>query len=340
MTIKIIESNLARRLSPKEKWNILGPYLKQHGRGCLAYSTLQDLDYFIDENRGYIAYSSFKHPLFSRNEKKMVLADPISARKDYQAIIESFLDLNSDSVFLQISRGAAEVLDAYGLQVNQMGIETELNLEGFSAKGASRSKLRQWRNKCLREGVTVEEKSISDVNFFEVRHVSNEWTGRKGGHELLLLTRPLVHEAEKDVRYFWAKQNHKIVGICIFDPMYENQKTIGYYHNFDRMIKNAPNGTGVSCVLEAIKKFKEEGVKVLSLGMSPLSRIEDDLNHSALISRIAKILYTYGNFIYPFKGNESHKNKYDGRREKVYFSCSRGNDLRELICFMKSMKFF
>ena len=138
MTIKIIASEAARKLSAEEKWQILGPYLKEHGRGCLAYSTLQDLDYFIDENRGYMAYSPFKHSIFSRNGKKYVLADPITARSDYQNIIESFLTKNPDSVFIQVTRSVAEILAAFGFEVNQLGIETEIELNGFSTKGAAR----------------------------------------------------------------------------------------------------------------------------------------------------------------------------------------------------------
>jgi phosphatidylglycerol lysyltransferase len=340
MTIKIIESEAARKLSAKEKWEMLGPYLQEHGRGCLAYSTLQDLNYFIDENRGYIAYSPFKHPILSRNGKKYVLADPITARSDYQNIIESFLSKNPDSVFIQVSRDAAEVLDATGFEVNQLGIETEIDLNDFSTKGPARSKLRQWQNKCRRERVAVEERDIAEVDLTAVKNISKKWIKRKGGHEFSMLTRPLVYGHEQDVRYFWAKQDGKTIAMSIYDPIYEKQKIVGYYHNFDRIVQKSPNGTGSHCVLEAINKFKDEGVQFVSLGMSPLSRIDDDLNHNALLAWCARILYAHGNFIYPFKGNESHKDKYNGSKKKIYFSSSKGNDLFEVLSLLTALKLF
>jgi lysylphosphatidylglycerol synthetase-like protein (DUF2156 family) len=340
MGIKIIAAEAARKLTAKEKWEILGPYLKEHGKGCLAYSTLQDLDYFIDENRGYIAYSPFKHPLFSRNGKKYVLADPITDKTDYRNLIESFLSKNPNSVFVQVTRDVAEVLDAFGFEVNQLGIETEIDLNDFSIKGAARSKLRQWQNKCRREGVTVEEQDMAEVDLTEVQNITRKWIKRKGGHEFSMLTRPLVYEHEQDVRYFWARQEGKTIAMSIFDPIYEKRKIVGYYHNFDRIVQKSPNGTGSHCVLEAIRKFKNEGAQFISLGMSPLSRIDDDMNHNAFLAWCARILYAHGNFIYPFKGNESHKDKYNGRKKKIYFSSSKGNDLIEALSLLMALKLF
>ena len=269
-----------------------------------------------------------------------MLADPITAKSDYQNIIESFLSKNPDSVFIQVTRDVAEVLDAFGFEVNQLGIETEIELNDFSTKGAARSKLRQWQNKCRREGVAVEERDIAEVDLTEVKKISNRWVERKGGHEFSMLTRPLVYEHEQDVRYFWAKQDGKTIAMSIFDPIYEKQKIVGYYHNFDRIVQESPNGTGSHCVLEAISKFKNEGAQFISLGMSPLSRIDDDMNHNALLTWCAKILYAHGNFIYPFKGNESHKDKYNGSKKKIYFSSSKGNDLIEVLSLLTALKLF
>jgi phosphatidylglycerol lysyltransferase len=74
--------------------------------------------------------------------------------------------------------------------------------------------------------------------------------------------------------------------------------------------------------------------------MSPLSRIDDDLNHNALLAWCARILYAHGNFIYPFKGNESHKDKYNGSKKKIYFSSSKGNDLFEVLSLLTALKLF
>ncbi len=332
---------LGAQVSPKEKWHILSPYLKAYGDGCMSYSTLQPgLEHFVKENTGYIAYATFRHPILARQPVKVVLADPIADKQGYQGILEDFLDENRHSIFVQVTRSFAEVLDGHGLQVNHMGMETSVALTNFSLAGTPRQKLRQWCHKCEREGIRVDEKDISLTRIEDVREVSEGWLKRKGGHELTILTRPLAYEHEEDVRYFWASQDGRLKGISIFDPMYENGRVIGYYHNFDRIAQNAPHGTGVYAVVQAAMKFRDEGIRTLSLGMSPASGIRDDLRHSRMIAGVARLLHDHGNFIYPFKGNESHKNKYDGRRERIYFSSTSGNGIMCILALMKSLRLF
>jgi phosphatidylglycerol lysyltransferase len=90
--------------------------------------------------------------------------------------------------------------------------------------------------------------------------------------------------------------------------------------------------------LEALQKFREEGKHRLSLGLSPLSHLEDDFAHNKLTAAVLKFTYRNLNFIYPFQGNASHKKKYDGIKRKTYFSCSRGNNIFELIGILKCLK--
>lgn len=291
MPVVQLEKHMIERSPANEKRTILGPFLKMHGRGCMSYSTLQpEFEYLVDDNMGYIAYFTFKHPCLAPRGRKIVLADPIAAPEDWQTLLRKFLARYPDVIFLQVSRQFACVLDDYGLQVNQLGVETELTLKDFTLNGKGRGKLRQWRNTCRREGILVGESDILRMDLAEVQRISQDWLRRKGGHELRILTRPLVYTHEDDVRYFWATQNEKLVGMAIFDPMYDRNRVIGYYHNFDRIISNVPHGTGAYCVVEAISRFQLEGVSVLSLGLSPLSEINDDLNHSRTLSRIAHLL--------------------------------------------------
>ena len=48
MSERIIEAEAAKSLGQKEKWDLLSPFLRQHGHEALAYATLQSgLEYFI-----------------------------------------------------------------------------------------------------------------------------------------------------------------------------------------------------------------------------------------------------------------------------------------------------
>jgi len=324
----------------------LYPYIENHGSHCMAHSSLEkDFEYFVVEGMGYIAYISFRHPFWSWKERKVVLADPLCDVSNYDEIIKRFIAKYNDVIFVQSSLALADVLKKQGYQVNQFGVETELDVQHFSLAGKQRSKLRQWRNKCQREGVEFKEKGIADCqNHQEIRQLSDSWLKNKGGKEYSFLTRSFRYTAEKGVRNFWAYQQNKLIAFAVFDPLYSDGKIVAYYHNIDRISDNAPHGVSASLVIHAIEVFKQEGIEFVSLGMSPLSHLtlqnhkHYDYNH---FTRDA-LRYAYDNlnFIYPFKGNASHKKKFNGVKKPVFFSSTRGNSLWEVFVMMKAIGLF
>ena len=322
--------------------NQLNPYLEQHGSHCMAYTSLEaGLEYFVVEGMGYIAYISFKHFFWAWKGRKVVLADPVCAVSNYDEMVRRFIKKYPDVIFVQASPALASVLDAQGYQVNQFGIETELPVANFDLKGRARSKLRQWRNKCQREGVVVKEQAVSDCeNKEEISVMSEAWLKRKGGEEYSFLVRPFRLETEKDVRYFWAYQNDRLLGLAVFDPIYSQGKVVAYYHNIDRIADNAPHGVSAYIILKAIEVFAQENIQYVSLGMSPLYQLGKDYNYNKFTRDALCYAYDKLNFIYPFKGNASHKKKFNGRRKPVYITSTRGNSLWEVFVMMKSIGLF
>ena len=321
------------------------PYLKQYGRYSMAYTTLEpDMEYFVVEGLGYIAYISFKHWFWARDERKIVLADPLCDEANYQKIIQLFLKKHPNTIFVQSSKTMAEVLKKENLQINQFGIETEIPLANFSLKGKHRAKLRQWQNKCKREGVVIKEQAINEcTNMAEIEALSKQWLKNKKGEEFSFLVRPLRFEQELDVRYFWAYKGEKLIALATFDPLYSNGEVVGYYHNIDRLDASAPHGTSASVVLEAIKVFAEEGKDLVSLGMSPLylrGGSPHEINHNKFTRKAFWYAFEKLNFIYPFKGNASHKKKFNGDKRFVYISSTKGTDLWQVFVMMKAIKMF
>jgi len=312
----------------------------------MAYSSLEkDLEYFVVEGMGYIAYVSFRHPFWAWKQRKVVLADPICAVANYDEIIKRFVANYPDVIFVQSSLALAEVLNKQGYQVNQFGVETELNVQDFDLAGKQRSKLRQWRNKCRREGVKFKEGSVVDCqNHNEIKRLSDSWLKNKGGKEYSFLTRPFRYTNEEGVRNFWAWQEGKLIGFAVFDPIYSDGKLVAYYHNVDRISDTAPHGVSAALIIYAIDVFKQEGVQFVSLGMSPLYQLtlqnhkSFDYNH---FTRDA-LRYAYDNlnYIYPFKGNSSHKKKFNGVKKPVFFSSTKGNSLWEVFVMMKAIGLF
>lgn len=321
------------------------PYLRQYGSHCMAYTTLEPtLDHFILEGVGYIAFIHFKHWLWSWKDRFMVLADPVCAKKDYPVIIHAFIKKHPHVIFVEASYALASTLDQMGYQVNQFGIETELPVSEFNLKGKHRAKLRQWSNKCKREGVEIVEQAIEDVaNLDAVKALSNEWLQKKGGSEYSFLVRPLRFHNEMDVRYFWAYKDKKLIALAVFDPIYKDNQIVGYYHNMDRMNQDAPHGTSASIILTAIEQFKKEGVQYVSLGMSPLylqRGMVNEFNYHPFTRKSFWYAFENLNFIYPFKGNATHKRKFNGEQKPVYFSSTSGTSLKQVFIMLKAMGMF
>ncbi|RTZ67398.1 MAG: hypothetical protein DSZ29_00835 [Aquificaceae bacterium] len=322
--------------------DILLPYFKQYGDSCLSYSTFQDgLEHFYIPDIGYLSYLNYKHLLFAPFGIKIVLANPVCANENKRYLIEEFIRKYPRVMFIQIARDIAVILDDLGYQINQFGIETEIHIPNYDLKGKSKSSLRQWRNKCLREKVAVSEIDLSQCNEIkDIRGLSKEWLKNKGGKELFFLNRPFLYENEKNSRCFIAKQGTKLIGIAVFDPFYKNNKIYGYYHNVDRILDTAPNGASPFLILEALEIFRQEDVKILSLGMSPLYQLGAEFNYNKISRKVLRFSYKNMNFLYPFKGNISHKKKFAGEQKRVYFCSTKGNRLWEIFLLMKAIRIF
>jgi len=320
----------------------LQPYFKKYGDSCIAYSGFQDnLEYFFIPDIGYISYLNFKHLIFSPRGRKIVLANPICAKENIRHLLEKFIEKYPRVMFIQISREVAVILDDIGYSINQFGVETEINIPSYDLKGKTKSSLRQWRNKCLREKVEVEEIDLAQCDEIKnIKVLSREWLKNKGGKELFFLNRPFLYEKETDSRCFIAKQNGKLIGISVFDPFYRDNKVLGYYHNIDRIVNDAPHGVSPFLILAALEVFRQEKVEILSLGMSPLYQLGAEFNYNKISRKVLRYSYKNMNFLYPFKGNIAHKKKFSGEQKRVYFCSTTGNRLWEISILMKAIGMF
>ena len=332
---------MSAKKSDPIKAETLQPYLQKYGSGCMSYSTLQEeLQHFVLEGVGYIAYLPFKHLLWSLKGHRIVIGNPVCDPQNYTRILQAFLADSERAIFVHINEHCGDALASLGIQVNGFGIETELVCNDFDLAGKKRAKLRQWRNKCEREGVDVFEKPITKFDSHAtVKGLSQAWLEAKGTREYGILSRPFSYEAEPDVRNFWASQNDKLIAMAVFDPIYRDEQVIGYYHNVDRILPEAPNGTGAFLIIEAMKQFEKEGKAFVSLGMSPLFMIQSRPGHNRnqKTQKILKYTYKELNFIYPFQGNASHKQKFSGHQTQVFIASTEGNTLRQVLILLKAL---
>ncbi len=73
-------------------------------------------------------------------------------------------------------------------------------------------------------------------------------------------------------------------------------------------------------ILEAIKIFKQEGKTELSLGFSPMYKVDDsqEFKHSKLLKAHFKHAFENANYLYNFKGLARHKSLYRPEQPGAY----------------------
>lgn len=324
---QIIEGDAAKALGLREKWALLSPSLKQHGREALVYATLQaGMEYFVTEH-GYLAYITVTHPVFARKPKKIVFSDPVCALADQGELIQSFLAVNPRVVFACISEACAATLRGMRFKVNCVGYESLLPIQSYNTKGNWKELdlIKRARNEAKREGLTIrEEPDIARVDRAQLAAVSASWIGGKpvNDREIWFFARRPVFEHEEDVRKFLAyDRDGRVAGFAFYDPIYRDGVVCGYAANILRSDERRFGRLPTALHMEAMEKFKPEGKEVLNLLLAPCVNLDGGVFNDDYVSKLFfQLSERYGNDIYNFRGLAFHKAKYRGEQRFLYFA--------------------
>ncbi len=304
-------------------------YLREYGSHCMSFSALQPgMKYFDMPGRGYIAYA----------EKwgiRGVLSDPVCDAKDWEILIEAFIKGGGRTGFAQVSEPVAELLhEKFGLYATQFGVESIIDLKNWDLKGKKKQVLRTSLNQAVKSGIYVRE------NYEERRYnqLSREWvkTRKVRNREIRFLIRPMNMEYQEGTRKFFAYRGDELIGFIFFDPVYSQNRVIGYVPNISRFSQSFRQGIFYTIMLQAMETFREEGVEQIHLGLSPLVVGDRDRHYESKITKkLIRLLYQYGNGIYSFKGIYFTKSRFRGKDYPTFCSHRRNVPLREIITLFK-----
>jgi lysylphosphatidylglycerol synthetase-like protein (DUF2156 family) len=326
--VRIIEGQEAQGLTPEEKWELLSPFLQQHGREGIAYATLQaGMEYFITE-RGYVAYTRVRHPLLARRAKRIVFSDPICAPADLADLIRSFLAQDPRAAFGVISEKCAAVLRPMGFKVNCIGYEPLIPIQTYNTRGNWKELdlIKRARNETRREGVRIREEDGDRLRqrSDELRALSTKWVASKkiNDREIWLYARRPVFDHEEGVRKFVAYDaDQRVAGFAFYDPMYRAGEVFGYSANIVRCDEQRFGRLATALHMEAMEAFKPEGKEVLNLLLAPFVKLDCGQFNEDWGARLFFTLSArFGNGIYNFNGLSFHKSKYRGTERPLYFA--------------------
>ena len=327
MAIRTVTGESAKAWRREDKWQVLSPYLRAHGREALSYATLQEgMEYFIDDELGYIAFTTVTHPVFARKPKRIVLSDPVCSRDKLTELIERFLADSPNSVFVVISEFCAEVLRDLRYKVNCIGPEPELPIQTYNTNGNWRDldMIKRARNEAKREGVVIREEQLENISTEKLEAVSSLWRGTKilNDREIWIYARRPIWKSEPDVRKFIAYDKlGEIIGFVFYDPLYRDGEVVGYSANISRCDEAKYGRLATAIHMEAVDLFRGEGKETLNLMLAPFVRLQlGKYNDDRVTKLFFELSEEYGNQIYNFKGLAFHKSKYRVAEKPLYFA--------------------
>ena len=303
--------------------------LQAFGSNSLSFSIFQHgMEFFDARDLGFVAYKK-------QWGTRFVLSEPVCRESAKGELIDRFLTVHPNAVFVQISETTTRALhEQHGFYGAQLGIETDIELATWTIRGKKKQVLRTALNHARRQGITIRE-GHGDP---QEDALTREWLRtRKANHsEIGFLIRPKELDCTEGVRRFYAYQGTRLIGFIFFDPVYENHRLIGYVPNISRFCRDFKQGIFYCLMVHAIQTFTAEGIRNLHLGLSPA--VVDDTPkefESAILKKLIRFTYAHGNGLYNFKGLHFTKSRFHGRVRNVYCAHRHRLPLKNFICMFK-----
>lgn len=298
---------------------------RQFGQSTIAYSTVcQPGLKYHGNGDGFIAYGS-------KWGFDFALGDPVIANGQLDQMVSDFIDgRKRKPCFVNISHETAAALVNHGYYINQMGVDTWLELDEYDFRGKTKESFRYAANWLNRRGYRIQELAFSDIESGAVAQLSERWRATRTvkDREVGFLNRPLVLEDEPDVRrFFLFDKQDRLQAFIFLDPVYESGQITGYSTVFKRRDPEAPSYSEQGIMKHCVDRLKEERRKTLRLGLSPLAGLNDTERAFKKRNPLIHFGWSYGfkawwvnRYFYNLQGHAAFKRRFRGNEYPVYFA--------------------
>lgn len=214
--------------------------------------------------------------------------------------------------FVPTSTEFARMVAPGDVSAVKVGASPYFNLQTWSPRGDCAKKIRAGVNQARRAGVEIEMTSdgVDETLQKETAQLCMHWLDSRRSATAfgwLVALDPFLHSEYK--KYFTARVNGRLVGFLAASPIPARK---GWYLEDILREPNAPPGTSTFLVAEALKKLKEEGAVLATLGTSPLATDgpnEVVTEHRVLERALEMASRRLGGF-YNFEGLRRFKGKF------------------------------
>ncbi|MDF1814312.1 MAG: bifunctional lysylphosphatidylglycerol flippase/synthetase MprF [Verrucomicrobiales bacterium] len=282
---------------------------------CLAF--LGDKRFlFSDSGKAFLMFGI-------QGRSWVAMGEPVGPENEHEELIWRFRELCVDSgvrtAFYQISAAGAHRFASLGLLLFNLGEEAKVNLSSFTLDGPARRNLRQTKSRQERDGAEFE--IIESTRFGEFaadfRRISDQWLAEKNATEKGF---SLGRFDEQYLRHFDFAVIRIEGKIVAFANLMKGETKYEFSADLMRYGEGAPPGVMEYLFIRLILWGREQGYSWFSLGMAPLSGLEDRAL-APVWNKIGARIFTLGEHFYNFQGLRKYKEKFDPEWEPRYLAC-------------------
>ncbi len=259
---------------------------------------------FDAERTAFIMYQPSGHSWIA-------MGDPVGSPRACEHLAWKFLE-NCDvmavsPVFYQVKPQNLPLYIDLGLNLIKLGEEARVPLDAFSLEGPARADLRQARSRAGRDGAEFQIVARADLPALipALRAVSDEWLAEKKAAEKRF---SLGFFEERYLMNFDCGVVRRGGAIVAFANIWRGgarEMSV----DLMRYSGDAPKGVIDYLLVECMLWGKAQGYQWFSLGMAPLSGLEEHALAPAW-HKIGRMVQRYGEMFYPFEGLRKYKEKF------------------------------
>ncbi|GAK60922.1 hypothetical protein U27_00820 [Candidatus Vecturithrix granuli] len=269
----------------------------------------------------------------------IALGDPIGAESEYAELVWQFRELcdrhDGWPVFHEVSTRYLPLYIDQGLTLLKLGEDARVPLATFSLEGSQHKSQRYIVRKFEKEGSQFEVLPADAVAALlpELQRISDDWLARKNTSE-------------------------KRFSLGFFNPEYLMQTPLGIVHHQGNIVafanlwcsgqqaelsidlmrytSEAPANVMEYLFVQLMLWGKQQGYAWFSLGMAPLSGIENRIA-APLWNRVSNLLFQHGEHFYNFQGLRQYKEKFDPVWEPKYLASPGGIRLPQVLAGLSAL---
>jgi len=213
-----------------------------------------------------------------------------------------------DPVFYQISPENLPLYIDLGLTLSKLGEEARVPLDTFCLEGAARADLRHPHRRAKKDGAEFEVVPRANVGAImpALRAVSNAWLSAKNTAEKRF---SLGCFDERYLSHFDIAVVRRAGAIVAFANILRAGADTELSADLMRYNDAAPKGVIDFLLVECMLWGKALGYQWFSLGMAPLSGLEEHALAPAW-HKLGRMVQRYGETFYPFEGLRKYKEKF------------------------------